>query len=68
MRKYHLKIRTDGPLALPYSWELYGDGADYPSEKSRETFRTALLAKMAGNKILRRLEFQEIDDSRKPKR
>ena len=68
MLKYRLKIITDGPSASPHTWAIFRADEEYPVEKSRETFRTALLAKMAGSKILRRLEFQEADDSRKPKR
>jgi hypothetical protein len=61
MSKYRLKIRTDGHVDLPYSWEIFRADEEYPVEKSRETFRTALLAKMAGGKSLRRLEYQEAD-------
>lgn len=68
MAKYRLKIITDGPSTSPHTWAIFRADEEYPVEKSREHFRTALLAKMAGNKILRRLEFQEADAIRKAKR
>jgi hypothetical protein len=68
MNKYSLKIRMDGPTDLPYSWEIFRADQEYPVEKSRETFRTALLAKMAGNEVLRQLECQQTDGTRKAKR
>jgi hypothetical protein len=67
MPTYRLVIKMDGPPDLPYSWELYKGDADYASKKSRETFRTKLLARMAGNTILRRLEYQQGDAIRKGK-
>ena len=68
MPKYRLKIITDGPSVSPHIWAIFRADEEYPVEKSREYFRTALLAKMAGNKILRRLEYQEADTIRKAKR
>jgi hypothetical protein len=68
MSKYRLKIRMDGPVDLPYSWEIFRADEEYPVEKSRETFRTALLAKMAGGKIMRRLEYQSDDAIRRTNR
>jgi hypothetical protein len=68
MPKYRLKIITDGPSTSPHTWAIFRASEEYPVDKSHEYFRTTLLAKMAGNKILRRLEFQEADDIRKANR
>lgn len=68
MKTYSLKVRKDGPANLPFSWEIFRADQKYPVEKSRKTYRTELLAKMAGNDILRQLECQQIDGTRKAKR
>jgi hypothetical protein len=56
MPKYALKLLSDGPPPSPHRWAIYRADQDYPVEKSREYFRSALLAKIAGNKALRELE------------
>jgi hypothetical protein len=68
MPKYRLQIKSGGPATSPFSWELYREGEEYPREKSRETFRTVLLAKMAGNNVLRELEHQGGRAPKKAKR
>lgn len=68
MAKYRLEIKSGGPTTSPFSWVLHREGEEYPREKSRENFRTPLLAKMAGNKVLRELESQGCAEARKSKR
>jgi hypothetical protein len=68
MARYRLKIVTDGSLDSPHTWAISRADEEFPVEKSRESFRTALLAKMAGSKILRQLETQQADAFKKAKR
>jgi len=68
MPRYRLKIISDGSLASAHTWAIFRADEEYPVERSREYFRTALLAKMAGNKILRQLETQHADAFKKVNR
>ena len=65
MPKYLLQIRSDDLATSPYWWVLYREGEEHPGERSRDSFRTALLAKMSGNKVLHELERQDRGASRK---
>jgi hypothetical protein len=61
MPEYRLKIIADGLAVASYPWALFRANEEFPFEKSRANFRTQLLAKMAGSKILRRLEHKHED-------
>ena len=52
---YTLRVTSGGQKPKPYSWEIFRSGEPYPFRKSVETFRTAILAKMAGHAVLERL-------------
>jgi hypothetical protein len=60
----HIRRPTDSP----HSWAILRADEEFPIEKSGEQFRTQLLAKMAGGKIMRRLEYQSEEAFRKAKR
>jgi hypothetical protein len=68
MVQYRLEIVTDGLAATPHSRAIFRADEQFPIEKSRAHFRTPLLARMAGGKILRRLEYKHEDSIMKAKR
>ena len=55
MSGYTLHINKDGLKPKPYSWEIYRNGEPFPFRKSSETFRSPILAKIAGHAVLSRL-------------
>jgi len=52
---YTLHIASGGPKPKPYSWEILRMGEAFPLRKSAETYRSPILAKMAGHVALVRL-------------
>ena len=54
--KYTLHIRDNGSTPPAYNWEIYRTGEPFPFRKSTETFRSSILAKMAGSAALNRLK------------
>jgi hypothetical protein len=52
---YTLHINPGGVKPKPYSWEIFRTGEPFPFRKSAETFRSPILAKMAGQLALTRL-------------
>jgi len=52
---YTLRITGNGQKPKPYSWEIFRTGEPFPFRKSDESFRTAILAKIAGHAALDRL-------------
>jgi hypothetical protein len=52
---YTLRVSDRGQKPKPYSWEIFRIGEAHPFRKSAETFRTAILAKIAGQAALGRL-------------
>ena len=53
MAEYRLKITHNVSEQLPYSWEIYRSDEDFPIEKSKQRYRAALSAKIAGHEAMR---------------
>jgi len=49
---YTLRVTDKGSELKPYAWEIFRVGEPFPFRKSAESFRTAILAKMAGHAVL----------------
>lgn len=53
--EYTLHIKSDGAKPEPYTWEIYRTGESFPFRKSPDSFRSPILAKIAGHGALGRL-------------
>jgi hypothetical protein len=54
--RYILHINSSGTTPNRYSWEIHRAGEPFAFRKSTEAFRTAILAKIAGNVAIARLQ------------
>jgi hypothetical protein len=52
MFEYFVHIKSDGPDATPFTWQIYRVGTASPLERSDQNFRLAILAKMAAHRRL----------------
>jgi hypothetical protein len=53
--RYILHINSGGAAPNRYSWEIHRAGEPFAFRKSAEAYRTAILAKIAGNVAIARL-------------
>ncbi len=56
MAVYTVHILSDRPHPTPYTWQILEAGGILPAERARESFRTAISAKVAGHRALRQLQ------------
>ena len=59
--QYTLHVNPGGSKPKPFTWEIFRDGEPFPFRKSGETFRSPILAKIAGYKVMRELRTTELE-------
>jgi hypothetical protein len=53
--QYSLHINAHGSKPKPFTWEIFRNGEPFPFRKSAEAYRSPILAKIAGHKVIREL-------------
>ena len=58
--EYRLHINSHGSKPKPFTWEIFRQGEPFAFRKSSESYRSPIMAKIAGHKAIRELRRAQV--------